>query len=401
MLTGLFLAGLIGLTIAHEYLAAQGRLSTRVVSVVRRSVLVALIGFAVAFGTRAQVGERWRSALARSTPAPVAFDPAGDPMLSEALDAQQPERPFPRSGSADDVRAWQAHVVDALHERAGLSATAPTSVSVTVLASEDLGNVRRTLIAFEADDATRIPAYVHEPKSAFSGAAVLVVPGHGDGIRATSGILPDYQHSAALALAERGYVTLTPELRGFGLLAPDGTPAHRAVAQAALVAGSFYKAVVAKDLVRALTVLQQWRGVDPSRLAVVGASLGGELAVFLAALDPRARVIVSHSYGGTTGPESTDQTAVDHLRQTPHGCHTIPGVNRLVHREDWFALLAPRAVQVVRGRENVSQRAPQFQDAMRNAFTRAGASDRFEFRVEPGDHEFFVAPAAEFLSRWL
>ncbi len=132
---------------------------------------------------------------------------------------------------------------------------------------------------------------------------MLVVPGHGDGARSTAGVVPDdYQHAAALALARHGFVTLTPELRGFGMLAPKGVPTHRAVAAGALESGTSYKAVVVKDLARALTVLQRWPGVDASRVGVAGASLGGELAVLLGVLDERVKVVASQSYGGAIGP---------------------------------------------------------------------------------------------------
>jgi hypothetical protein len=127
------------------------------------------------------------------------------------------------------------------------------------------------------------------------------------------------------------------------------------------------------------------------------------LAVFFGALDPRPRVIISHSYGGTVGPELVDAAAADNVRQTPHGCHTIPGVNGILHREDWFRLLAPRAVQIVRGADN-SPRAEVikiFETTVLQAFAPFDAGDRIEVSVHPGEHEFFIEPALRFLARWL
>jgi dienelactone hydrolase len=302
-------------------------------------------------------------------------------------------------GSPDDVRAWQVHVSDTLRGLAQLPPEVPADVAFRLLSSEDVGTVRRKFVSFESFDGTRIPAFVHEPLAGAAHAAVLVIPGHGSGIRATAGIVDDYQHAVARQLAERGYVTLSPELRGFGLLAPNGAPAHRAVAVAALAAGTFYKGVVAKDLMTAFSVLERWPGVDPARVGVAGASLGGELAVFLATVDQRPRVIVSHSYGGAVGPETADVDSTDEA--SPHGCHTIPGVNRILYREQWFAVLAPRAVQVVRGRENTGPSGEAFRTLIADTFARLSAGDRFEFRIEPGGHEFFVEAAAAFLAKWL
>jgi dienelactone hydrolase len=402
MTTALLVVAVL-LVLAHEFLASR-RPGGRASWWLRPAVLVLLLVAVAAFAARAQLPARVEALVEpwlKRTPPPVAFDSLGDPLFTGALAAQTPERPFPSGGSREAVEEWQRHVIDRLRERTELSPASDGAVPVDVVSTEQVGDVQRTLLTFETWDGSRIPAYVHEPVEGRGGAAVLVVPGHGDGIRGTAGLVDDYQHAAALELARQGYITLTPELRGFGLLSPNGVGSHRAVAAAALEAGSFYKAIVVRDLVVALTVLQRWNGVDPDRLGVTGASLGGELAVFLGVLDERVRVVVSHSYAGSIGPTSISEQVTDEARQTPHGCHTIPGVNRLLWKEDWFRLLAPRPVLFVRGSRNVSPRVEEFAAAVGEAFAPFGASDRIQFLVEEGGHEFFVAPTVRFLDRWL
>jgi hypothetical protein len=124
--------------------------------------------------------------------------------------------------------------------------------------------------------------------------------------------------------------------------------------------------------------------------------------VLLGVLDARPRVIISHSYGGVTGPEPIGAMR-DDTQETPHGCHTIPGVNRIVLREDWFRLLAPRALQVVRGEGDLGRRADVkgFETGIAQPYERFGARDRFEFSLQPGGHEFFLEPAVRFLAKWL
>jgi dienelactone hydrolase len=275
---------------------------------------------------------------------------AGDPMLLAAAAADRPTHPFPSGESAEAVQAWRTQAIARLHAEADLDLSQGAHVAtvpVTIERVETVGDIRPTLVTFTSWDDTPIPAYVNEPLVGKPRPAVLVVPGHGYGIEATSGIVADYQHSASFALARRGFVTLTPELRGFGRLTPGPAPVHRLVAAAALARGSSYKAVTVRDLHRALTVLEHWPGVNASRLGVAGTSLGGELAVLLSALDQRVRVTVSNSYGGLIGAAVEVDAGGDNSAQTPHLCHTIPGVSHIVLEEDWARLIAPRPLLLV------------------------------------------------------
>jgi dienelactone hydrolase len=387
----------------HEYLAARRTPGQSRLHYVRAAFLMVLLGSVVMIGPSIQgrVERLWSS---RHAP-PAPFDRSGDPLRTQALADQQPEYPFPVSGSRDDIAAWRTRTLEALAERVGVGTkpgAPPTArpVPVTVIGSETVGTIQRTLIRFTSWDGTRIPAYVLDPGGTRKG-AVLVVPGHGPGIVATAGITDGYEHQAALALARRGYLTLTPELRGFGMLSPQNEPTHRLVAAAALMAGTSYKAIEAKDLSLALTVLQQWPSVDPTRLAVTGTSLGGELAMLIGALDERVRVTVSNSYGGIIGPAVEDDDLTDESGQTPHGCHTIPGINRIVRQEDWVRLIAPRPARVVRGDHNTPDGIRDFERAVSQAFGSLGVLNRFDVVLEPGAHEFYIEPTAAFIDRWL
>lgn len=367
-----------------------------------RYLCLALLLLAVTFAGPAVLA-RVVSVLAPAEPAVTPFVPRGDRFLAGALVAQRPVFPFPEVPSPGEISRWQTRVLDSLRTDVGIGVEmVPPSVPVRVLGSERVGDLTRTMVVFRTWDGAEIPAYVHGPSTA-GGArpALLVIPGHGAGIVATSGRVADYQHATALELARAGYVTLTPELRGFGMLGGSTGPNHRAVALTAIEAGTSYKAVTVKDLGFALSALASWPGVDGNRLGVVGTSLGGELAVLLGAVDSRVRAVLSHSYGGLLGPATVDVEAIDEEEQTPHGCHTVPGSNRILLQEDWARLVAPKPLLVVRGDDNTPQQFGAFVLAVRRAYEGRGAVDRFAAVREPGGHEFYLEPSLRFLKQWL
>ncbi len=88
-------------------------------------------------------------------------------------------------------------------------------------------------------------------------------------------------------LAERGYVALAPDYPSFG---NDKTDFRRDVYSRGYKSGSM-KGIV--NHIRAVDLLVSLPEVDPRRIAVIGHSLGGHNALFVAAFDKRIRAVVT------------------------------------------------------------------------------------------------------------
>jgi hypothetical protein len=71
--------------------------------------------------------------------------------------------------------------------------------------------------------------------------------------------------------------------------------------------------------------------------------------VTYAALDERIKAASFHAYGGTLGKASG---IIGTKKLQPHYGHIIPGSSRFLHDEDMIWLVAPRALQGVRGDRN-------------------------------------------------
>jgi dienelactone hydrolase len=301
----------------------------------------------------------------------------------------------------DAFGAWQ-EATRALILTLGASPITPDEqhIAYRTLSERALADgVRQQLIAFRSFDGSEIPAYLHLPRGAGPRPGILMVPGHASegesGIEQLANESGSYQHAAAGQLARLGYLTLTPELRGFGYLGQPFATEHRLVAYNAILRGTSYKWIALRDLGVAMQVLRGLDEVDGERIAVSGASLGGELAVQYSALDPDVDAVVFQSFGGRQGLK---QSIHGDARDQPHYCHVLPGIDRVVAQEHWYWLLAPRPVLGVRGSDN-----NPFDDGDRDLYGQGwsylGATSNFELRVAEGGHEYFIEPAAEFFAR--
>jgi dienelactone hydrolase len=165
-------------------------------------------------------------------------------------------------------------------------------LDLRILEEENVGAIKRQKITFVSEvlagEPDRVSAYLLLPGSSRrtgkKAAAVLCLHQTtriGKGEPAGVGGKPDLHY--ALELAQRGYVTLAPDYPNFGGYEFD--PYAHGYASATM------KGIVNHR--RAIDLLQSLPEVDPDRVGVIGHSLGGHNALFLAAFDDRVKVIVT------------------------------------------------------------------------------------------------------------
>ncbi|MGH9663402.1 MAG: alpha/beta hydrolase family protein, partial [Bryobacteraceae bacterium] len=157
---------------------------------------------------------------------------------------------------------------------------------VKTLAVMEAAKWKRTKITFAVEKRDRVPAYLFIP----AGLKGKKVPGilclHqttaiGKGEPAGLGGKPNLHYAAELA--ERGYVALAPDYPSFGDYAYTfDDPRY--------VSGTM-KGIV--NHMRAVDLLVSLPDVDANRIAVVGHSLGGHNALFVAAFDQRIAAVVT------------------------------------------------------------------------------------------------------------
>jgi acetyl esterase/lipase len=237
----------------------------------------------------------------------------------------------------DSVQA----VTGALPPRSGLP---PFNVQYVDSACE--AAYTRYTVRFTVAEGEVLPAllYVPSPRETGYPAMLALHPTGASGKQITDGD-DEYNLPYGKELAGRGYVVIAPDYPGFGEL--SGYDFRNSRYASGTLKGIF-------DHVRCIDLLQSLDFVDADRIGVIGHSLGGHNALFVAAFDTRLKAVVtscgwtefeyyhigeeaSKHYGGRLGPWAQDKYMPllrdkYRLERVPFNFHEV------------IALIAPRAV---------------------------------------------------------
>ncbi len=244
-------------------------------------------------------------------------------------------------------------------------------------------------ITYRGADNVRIPAHLYLPKdrpAGRRGAAMLAL--HQTSARGKKEVSGEDGALANQAygkeLAERGYVVLAPDYPSFG---DYGLDFHKSRFASGSMIGVF-------NHMRGVDLLQAREEVDPTRIGVIGHSLGGHNAMFVGAFDERLKVIVSscgwtpfHDYYGGKLAGWVQDRYMPRIRD-------VYGSNADRVPFDFYevvAALAPRAFfsNSPLGDYNFDVAGvKKAEPKARAIYTLLGATDRLQIRYPRCSHDF-------------
>jgi hypothetical protein len=311
--------------------------------------------------------------------------------IASAADST-PKRHF-SAQSADEVQKWQADCRTLLFDLlklTDLQATRgdggkPIPFDVKTLSTEDRGKYTWNEIELNSTSTRRIKAILTIPKSDEKNSkekfpAVVCIHGHG-GHRKIVYDPRSLYRAFATKLAEEGYVTISTDV-GQHEVYEDGRT---------LMGERLWDVLRCADYVASLPE------VDADRLGCGGLSLGGEMAMWLGAMDPRMKATVSSGY----------LTTVANLKDRHCPCWDFPGFTENFEFSDIYSLIAPRALQCQIGEK---ERAPggfpqdiarKAQKEIDKAYAVAGAAGKATLEIHPEGHVYIVPTGHEFFEKYL
>ncbi len=283
-------------------------------------------------------------------------------------------------GTREEALAWQRELRESFLKLLKMEDLVAHKIRLPLnartISSEDKGAFVLHEMEINSTPASRIKVVLTIPRDVAEACpAVVAIAGH-SGTRHSC-----YQgRGFATLLAEKGYVTVSTRISQ-----------HSVREQERSMMGERLW-----DLMRCVDLLASRREVDPGRIGCAGNSLGGEMAMWLAAMDERIAATMSAGF----------LTRMDQLEHNHCRCWKFPGLRTLADFSDIYALTAPRPLMCQNG---LQERPTWFTVPLaRKALAEIkpiygvlGAPEPLEFFAHEGGHVIELPSLLAFLGKHL
>jgi hypothetical protein len=315
---------------------------------------------------------------------------------------------------AHDWKAWSEEGYQKLLEVLG---DFPETVDpdVEIEYSEIDGDLIRERVVFNTEQFMSIPCIVLRPrvmKADKSSAAILCVHGHGPygkdpvaGIRSSSEMesaITASNYNYGEQMAKAGFLTLCPDLRGFGERRDAYDPiGGRDICNVNFIKGALFASYPLTlniwDMMRCVDYLQTREEVNPERIGMMGLSQGGTVTAFTASVDRRIKAADIIAY---VNPWA--EFGIRHGNFC--GSQVIPGIFNYFDTHDIAGLIAPRPLLIEMGLYDSCFPYQDLHEGYKKTsiiYQAAGAEDKLHADIHPSTHAFAGNKAFDFFKTYL
>ncbi len=274
------------------------------------------------------------------------------------------------SRSKEETVAWQQEVrkklFQLLHMDDLILEENPVPLEPKVISTEDKGSYVFSEMEIRSTEGRNMKIILTVPKSdQESYPAVVCIHGHGGNRRSVYD--PDSVYKGfATELAKRDVVTISTDVGQ-----------HEVYEEGRTLMGERLW-----DCIRCVDVLETLPRVDEERVGCAGLSLGGEMAMWLGAMDERVHAVVSSGF----------LTYMDQMEQNHCMCWKFEGLRELVDFPDIYSLIAPRPLQCQNGLKEGPKMfyvplAKKAMEEIKIIYSGFGVPENVELDVHEGGHE--------------
>ena len=284
--------------------------------------------------------------------------------------------------SAEDARAWQHAVRKELFDRLRLADLVKSRGSMPlearVVAAEQRDGFALQDIRLRSTPERFITVSLALPREVDGASpAVLCIHGHGGNRRTPFDPEADQYKQFGTELARHGFIVISADVGQ-----------HEVCEKGRTLMGERLW-----DLMRCVDYLETLAEVDAKRVGCAGLSLGGEMAMWLAAMDERIAATVSAGF----------LTLMDQMEQNHCMCWKFDGLRELVDFPDIYSLIAPRLLQCQNGLKEpptqfIVPLARKAMEQIRLIYKDFDVVENATLEVHDGGHEIALEPLLSFLS---
>ncbi|MEM7029286.1 MAG: alpha/beta hydrolase family protein [Chloroflexota bacterium] len=314
-----------------------------------------------------------------------------------------------------DWETWQAQASEKYMELLGdFPEVVPLEAEVE--SNVEDGDIIRERVVFNSEAFMSVPCQVLRPKTMKldgSNPAIICSHGHGPygkdavaGIRSSAALIANieaHNYDYGLQMAKAGFLTIIPDLRGFGERRdgvdpfPGRDPCNVNYIRGTML-GRWPITLNIWDIKCCVDYLETRAEVDPKRIGMMGLSQGGTMTTWTVAAEPR---IAAADIMGYINP--WQKFAFDRLNFC--GSQIAPDIYAWFDTDDLAGLIAPRPLLLDMGIYDdcfFIQDMLQGYEGVKRIYEAAGVPEKLWTDIHPNGHGFGrVERAAEFFSLYL